>query len=252
MEHYQNFFTNLLNSPNIPQTNQQTQALGFAQFQHPQQTTPPSGNTDHDTPTLPSLFPSQNSVENIDLDTPTSNKTKGKKGELWSQGEEELLMSAWVTISTDNVTGNAQQGKDYWRRITNYYNDYRKSFPPRTQPKVKAHWMLQENCITPHTKAFKYEHAWVVVKDEPKWNAGSTNEDQTKRRKTTASGSYTSSSDGQTSINIEDEETQVRPMGKKQAARKQKGKGTTSSVEVNDGLRDLINKQNTDAGWLDR
>ncbi|GKA89954.1 glutathione S-transferase T3-like protein [Tanacetum coccineum] len=96
-----------------------------------------------------------------------------------------------------------------------------------------------------HNKAFKYEHAWVVVKDEPKWNAGSTNEDQTKRRKTTASGSYTSSSDGQTSINIEDEETQVRPMGKKQAARKQKGKGTTSSAEVNDGLRDLINNTNT-------
>ncbi|GJU96591.1 glutathione S-transferase T3-like protein [Tanacetum coccineum] len=203
MEHYQNFFTNLLNSPNIPQTNQQTQALGFAQFQHPQQTTPPSGNTDHDTPTLPSLFPSQNSVENIDLDTPTSNKTKGKKGELWSQGEEELLMSAWVTISTDNVTGNAQQGKDYWRRITNYYNDYRKSFPPRTQPKVKAHWYqllpsindfnqifidvkrqyhsgwsddqlkdaARKLYYSTHNKAFKYEHAWAIVKDEPKWNA---------------------------------------------------------------------------------
>ncbi|GJT51264.1 ALP1-like protein isoform X1 [Tanacetum coccineum] len=191
--------------------------------------------------------------------------------------EEELLMSALVTISTDNVTGNAQQGKDYWRRITNYYNDYRKSFPSRTQTKVKSHWYqllpsindfnqifidvkrqyhsgwsddqvknaARKLYYSAHNKAFKYEHAWVVVKDEPKWNARSTNEDQTKRRKTTALGSYTSSSDGQTSINIDDEETQVRPIGKKQASRKQKGKGTTSSAEVNDGLRDLINNTNT-------
>ncbi|GJT07947.1 glutathione S-transferase T3-like protein [Tanacetum coccineum] len=157
-------------------------------------------------------------------------------------------MSALVTISTDNVTGNAQQGKDYWRRITNYYNDYRKSFPSRTKPGWSDDQLkdaARKLYYSTHNKAFKYEHAWAIVKDEPKWNARSTNEDQTKRRKTTASGSYTSSSDGQTSINIEDDETQVRPIGKKKAARKQKGKGTTSSPEVNEGLRDLINKTNT-------
>ncbi|KAI3698159.1 hypothetical protein L6452_31271 [Arctium lappa] len=66
-----------------------------------------------------------------------------------------------------------------------------------------------------YKKNFKYEHAWAIVKDEPKWRDVSINDVHTKRTKTDSSGSFTSSSDVQTSFKKEDDETRVRPMGKK-------------------------------------
>ncbi|KAI3667300.1 hypothetical protein L6452_42352 [Arctium lappa] len=60
-----------------------------------------------------------------------------------------------------------------------------------------------------YKKNFKYEHAWAIVKDEPKWRGGSTNDVHTKRTKTDSSGSFTSSSDVQTSFKEEDDETRI-------------------------------------------
>lgn len=64
----------------------------------------------------------------------------------------------------------------------------------------------------------------------------------TKRRKTSSS-SYRTLSDAQTNINVEDDEFEVRLMGKKRATRKQKEKMTTSTNERN-CLRDLVNDTN--------
>lgn len=65
----------------------------------------------------------------------------------------------------------------------------------------------------------------------------------TKRRNTASSGSNTSS-DARTSVNVEDEETDVRPMGTKRAKRKQKEIAVTSNAEMK-GMQDLINKTTT-------
>nr|XP_043629976.1 uncharacterized protein LOC122601276 [Erigeron canadensis] len=169
-------------------------------------------------------------------------------------------MSAWVTISTDTFTGNGQQGKDFWRRITEYYNEYRKSFSSRTQSKVKAHWYQLLPISNEFNQIFinvekKYDSGWsddqIKERKEPKWSGGSMDDGNAKRTKTTSSGSYTSSSDVQssdvqTSIDVEDDdEVEFRPIGKKKALGKRKGKATTSNVEVNDSLRDLINQTNS-------
>lgn len=121
----------------------------FGNFNYQQGSFHSSGPSD-DNPSLFRPFPTretsippfstQDGLESIDPDISLINTPKRKKGESWSNDEEELLMSAWITISNDSVTGNGQQGKDFWRRITQYYNDFRKSFPSRTQTKVKGHW----------------------------------------------------------------------------------------------------------------
>ena len=102
-------------------------------------------------------------------------------------------MSAWVTIYIDSVIDNGQQRKDFWRRITQYYNDFRKSFPLRMQAKVKGHWYqllpsinefnqisinierqyhsgwsddqikdaIRKEYYSRHKKSFKHDHAWA-------------------------------------------------------------------------------------------
>ncbi|KAI3669387.1 hypothetical protein L6452_40622 [Arctium lappa] len=56
-----------------------------------------------------------------------------------------------------------------------------------------------------------------------------------KRRNTASSGSNTSS-DARTSVNVEDEEIDVRPMGTKRAKRKQKEIAVTSNAEIKDAM----------------
>lgn len=69
-----------------------------------------------------------------------------------------------------------------------------------------------------------HEHVWRMVKDEPKWRGGSSINLSGKRAKTSASGTYTSSTDTHASINTNDVEVEVRPIGTKTAKRKGKEK----------------------------
>ncbi|KAI3681183.1 hypothetical protein L6452_35968 [Arctium lappa] len=92
-----------------------------------------------------------------------------------------------------------------------------------------------------YKKNFKYEHAWAIIKDEPKWRGGSINDVHTKRTKTDSSGSFTSSSDVKTSFKKEDDETRVRPMGKKgNKGRKKKNKASDTCTLAMESSNDVL------------
>lgn len=213
----------------------------------------PTPNAPNDFSEIPP-FSTQESVENKELDE--NNHSKALNKEKWSHKEDELMISAWLVISTDSVVGTNQQSKDFWKRIVEYYNTHRASFIERKTNVLKSHYYrinpqvndfnqgfirlknehhsgwsddqvmekAREVYYSVHKSQFKYEHVWRMVKDEPKWRGGSSINLSGKRAKTSASGTYTSSTDIHASINTNDVEVEVRPIGTKTAKRKGKEK----------------------------
>ncbi|KAK9157882.1 hypothetical protein Scep_004456 [Stephania cephalantha] len=63
-----------------------------------------------------------------------------KQHELWSIDDDMLITSAWLTISTDSIVGNAEQQRIFWMRITDYYKEHRLlGRPERTQIVIEGH-----------------------------------------------------------------------------------------------------------------
>lgn len=44
----------------------------------------------------------------------------------WSPAQDVDLCKSWLTISTDGVTGTDQSMNNFWEKIVNYYNEWRK------------------------------------------------------------------------------------------------------------------------------
>ncbi|KAJ1417755.1 No apical meristem-associated, C-terminal domain [Sesbania bispinosa] len=74
-------------------------------------------------------------------------------------------------------------------------------------------------------ESFKFEYAWRLLKDNPKWNS-ECGGGSSKRTKIYASGAYTSSSPSETPTNFDPDSSSPsplqRPMGTKMAKRKVK------------------------------
>ncbi|CAI8592445.1 unnamed protein product [Vicia faba] len=83
---------------------------------------------------------------------------------------------------------------------------------------------------------FTFEAAWRLLKDEPKWLAGSS-EASTKRRKNSTSGAYSSPSNPLTPTSSEYDPSSPtlsgRPIGQKEAKRKEKEKLVEMSYTPN-------------------
>ncbi|CAN1781480.1 Glutathione S-transferase T3 [Linum perenne] len=116
----------------------------------------------------------------------------------WTVEDDKLLASSYLIISTDSVKGNGQNKKDFRERITKYFNDHVTSGNDRTQQSLKSHWFniipsvnefnqcfiqtkrqnhsgwsddqvmgaARELFYSMRNKHFKYEHEWMMVKDE--------------------------------------------------------------------------------------
>ncbi len=67
-------------------------------------------------------------VENEVMDSPPLNemnsqsKPKGRS-KNFSEAEDMLLISAYLNISTDAITGRDQKDGKYWERIENYFHE---------------------------------------------------------------------------------------------------------------------------------
>ena len=75
-------------------------------------------------------------------------------------------------------------------------------------------------------KKFEVEHAWLLLKDQPKFDAEFMSK-CSKRTKVSASENYSSSSNPKTPIEVEEYDTSSpmsRPIRQKAAKRKSKGK----------------------------
>jgi hypothetical protein len=80
---------------------------------------------------------------------------------------------------------------------------------------IEAHKIYEQD----EKRKFLEEHAWRLLKDEPKWK-GDVIENCSKRTKVSNSGGYTTSSNP------------GRPMGQKMAKRKSKGKSVATPFDV--------------------
>ncbi|XP_023731784.1 glutathione S-transferase T2-like [Lactuca sativa] len=145
-----------------------------------------------------------------------------------------LLEKPWLQISEDNTTGSQQRDKEFWRRISAYYEKSNTSNVARTEANLKMHW----HCMNPFVVAFnqiyivlkiqhlsgwseddlksatfehyharygadfRHEHIWHIVKNEQKWKGSST-----------ASGASMSSSNTKSFINLDNDEVTTRPIG---------------------------------------
>uniref|UniRef100_A0A7N0U2X0 No apical meristem-associated C-terminal domain-containing protein n=1 Tax=Kalanchoe fedtschenkoi TaxID=63787 RepID=A0A7N0U2X0_KALFE len=200
---------------------------------------------------------------------PTVTQEKSSRSVKWTAEEEEMLISAWLTISNDSVIGNVQTRGSFWGRVTDYFNTYRKTKIEREESQIKPHYyflMPQVNefngyynqIVSDHhsgwsdnqiieaarlnwknahkKKEFPYMHIWEMVKDEPKWAAQIEAQNASKKAKTSESGAYTSSSNRDADeYSYGGNESESRPIGQKTAKRKVKEKGkknVTESVNV--------------------
>ncbi|XP_073152716.1 glutathione S-transferase T3-like [Henckelia pumila] len=168
-------------------------------------------------------FSTQVGLENIVLDK--DNEMDGKRAP-WSVDEDKLLARSWVTISTDPIIDNDQKDQAFWKRITNYYNKHRATRSKERDWKksdedilVKAHeiWKTNHNM-----KPFKHEHVWRILKECEKY--APQHHHANKKARTSESEGHTTSSNPDTSIDVDDCEVRIRPMGQKAAKRKGKMK----------------------------
>ncbi|XP_020229966.1 uncharacterized protein LOC109810809 [Cajanus cajan] len=97
------------------------------------------------------------------------------------------------------------------------------------------------------------EHAWVILREEPKWKSDFV-QHNSKRGKVMSAGGYSSSSNIKTPIELDEYEIPTptsHPIGQKAAKRKAKGK-KTSNIDVVDfsGIENAIKEKNSYASRL--
>uniref|UniRef100_A0A7N0SZ00 No apical meristem-associated C-terminal domain-containing protein n=1 Tax=Kalanchoe fedtschenkoi TaxID=63787 RepID=A0A7N0SZ00_KALFE len=187
--------------------------------------------------------PSQPEKENLEHASMMENEAahsitrqeKNSRHIKWSNEEEEMLISSWLTINNDSAVGNYQTKCSFWARVARYFNTFRKTKIEREESKIKSHYYLMmpqvnefngyyNQLVSDHhngwknahkKREFPCTHVWEMVKDEPKWQL----------KLTTDSGAYTSSSHHDQEDNThEGNESESRPIGQKAAKRKMRGK----------------------------
>ncbi|KAG8374424.1 hypothetical protein BUALT_Bualt11G0130400 [Buddleja alternifolia] len=84
-------------------------------------------------------MPSPQGLDTINLNDDQPNVVT-KKRQFWSVEEEKLMLSAYLTISSDPVTGTDQKMEAFWERITKYYNEFSSSGHKRNISTVKGHY----------------------------------------------------------------------------------------------------------------
>ncbi|XP_042386582.1 uncharacterized protein LOC121978284 [Zingiber officinale] len=87
-------------------------------------------------------------------------------------------------------------------------------------------------------KEFKYVHVWRVLKEYEKYTPQSIAHYSNKKARTSESGGHTSTSNPDTSVDLDDSKVRIRPIGQK--ATKRKGK---SKVRKGDTMEHSIDKE---------
>ncbi|CAI9102939.1 OLC1v1001335C1 [Oldenlandia corymbosa var. corymbosa] len=196
-----------------------------------------------------SQFSTQFGLDNISLSqAPEKENTSNYQG--WRKEEDVLLARAWLTVSNCSITGNYQDMKEFWKKITTYYNANRGSLPEREQGKLKSHWFWFSkyvNEFNQHYNRLWNEHrsGWSddYVRDAAHEAVVSTIEESSKRSRINESGSYTSSSNADRNVEINEIKEEVRPIGQKAAKKgKRKSKEKCKARDDDDELVELRQK----------
>uniref|UniRef100_A0A7N0TPC9 No apical meristem-associated C-terminal domain-containing protein n=1 Tax=Kalanchoe fedtschenkoi TaxID=63787 RepID=A0A7N0TPC9_KALFE len=151
-----------------------------------------------------------------------SQQEKNSRPIKWSAEEEEMLISAWITISNDSAVN---EFNGYYNQIV---SDHHSGWSGNQI--IEATRLIWKNAHK--KKEFPYTHVWELVKDEPKWAVQAGAQRASKKTKTSESGAYTSSSNHDIEENnYEGNESESRPIGQKAAKRKMRGKEKKNLTE---------------------
>ncbi|CAK8577424.1 unnamed protein product [Lathyrus sativus] len=210
----------------------------------------------------------QDGLENITFTEEGERSTQKKQRLRFIEEEDKLLIQTWLNISKDSIVGVDQKADSFWGRIKDGYNNYRGSLIAREWSTLKSRWhLLNKHCqwfcgnyklavankksgqsetdvmeearkifFQVHHQRFTIEHAWRLLKDEPKWK-GQEMDNSSKRSKISSTGTYSSSSNPENPIDYSEynNATQTdRPAGQKAAKRKGKGKASPSITPIVD------------------
>ncbi|KAG8370606.1 hypothetical protein BUALT_Bualt13G0000900 [Buddleja alternifolia] len=184
------------------------------------------------------------------------------------------MLSAYLTISSDPVTGTDQKMEAFSERITKYYNEFSSRGHKRNICTVKGHYFkvmpkvtqfsgiynqlvdekqsgvfddqIIQKARTLYRSAnndteFKHDHLWRMVKDLLKWRGQREFQASSKKKKTRINeeGDYISSNPSTPSAQSDsNSEVERRPIGQKAAKRKGKGK----VVEASAGTEVILKK----------
>ncbi|KAF8393072.1 hypothetical protein HHK36_021313 [Tetracentron sinense] len=198
------------------------------------------------------------------MSTQSSQPKKTQRGVNFTIAEDVLIVSAYLNISLDAVSGNEQKKEAYWNRVFTFFQKHTKN-SKRNKNSLKHRWstiQLSTNkfcsCLaqieTRHQSGlnekdkivkakemyqelnnntpFQFEHCWNELRYQPKWLLEtSQRQNQKKNKNKTPTSSYPSTPD---SINLrEDDDSHgtfvelERPPGRKaekELLNKRKGK----------------------------
>ncbi|KAM1116304.1 hypothetical protein TB2_006723 [Malus domestica] len=204
-----------------------------------------------------SQFSSQVS-EQIDVEA-SGSKKKVIRGAGFNKDEDHVLISGWLNTSMDTIIGNDQKHQTYWQRIEEYYNQNKWFESNRTGQMLSQQWQkiqkevnrfsaslatlyehnqsgaTQQGMIANalatyealHQKKFNLDHAWVVLRRQPKWLQ--------------VVEFLKKNSTSQTLVEVEQDniDTEKRPLGNKAAKRKMKEAAKNDSTPISVRIQKL-------------
>ncbi|XP_015971154.1 glutathione S-transferase T3-like [Arachis duranensis] len=220
-------------------------------FQTPIQSSPNSQYSD---------FANPHGLDAIDLNDDIEDRRQDSI-QHWHWKEDEMLISAWLNVSTDPVVGTDQKRKTFWSRIHSYcvefctdmtkgvvackklwykinkavaqfvgcYDQASRNIRSGSNAddiKELAYKLYSTNC----GQKFTFERHWNMLRLEQKWRSQlPTQSGGSKRTKVSATGAYSSSSNPETPLADEPGvDSPVRPQGSKKSKRRGKGKAQMS------------------------
>ncbi|XP_058773704.1 glutathione S-transferase T3-like [Vicia villosa] len=249
--------------PNI--TSQYTHSMGtndVVESPNVESESPIGSTTDSQVP----VFSTQDGLENITFAEEGERSTQKKQRVRFLEEEDKLLIQTWLNISKDSVVGVDQKADSFWSRIKEGYNNYRGPLTVRDyklavankksgQSETDVMDEARKKFVQVRHQRFTMEHAWRLLKDEPKWKGQEMN-NSSKRSKISSDGTYSSTSNSKIPIDCSEYNsvTQTdRPTGQKATTRKGKGKSSTSIVPIVDltGLENVVEKKLSIYGKID-
>ncbi|XP_017221425.1 glutathione S-transferase T3-like [Daucus carota subsp. sativus] len=212
-----------------------------------------------------SQFSTFNSREVIDLNDNSIEVEDIRENSVqWKWEEDKLLISAWLNVSIDPLTGTDQKGETFWERIRQYCEESDHGLIKRGVVAIRKRWQRINEGAQKYGACFEkaqkligsgsnmddiiekahilhkdtygkkcnFDKHWSELRRQPKWRTPTTNSGSTKRTKLSDSGAYSSSANNETPDDNNIVESPVHPKGTKAAKRKAKGKKKIVDVDA--------------------
>ncbi|KAL6638489.1 hypothetical protein ACP70R_023984 [Stipagrostis hirtigluma subsp. patula] len=131
-----------------------------------------------DTPTHAQAVSNGSSSQSINVGDGTNARdcVRTKKRLSWTEEEDLILVSAWLSHSNDPNKLNYKKNEQFWEAVTAVYNNKVRKERSRKVKQVKDHFEKIKKALKTYEEEHKndgpfvFEHCWEVLCKEPKWD----------------------------------------------------------------------------------